>query len=307
MLVGAIIIIFAIVFVGKVGIVEQQKQNVVVAKYLDLFFNPFASIGAIAEGFGKRVELPYEINAEFRCVGGEERVIVGSGNKRGYEKLENFVYSPSRLKTKELSVFSKPFNLPFRVTDLIFVFDTSHQFCLLYDDDFSKSIVDSVVEDVSDNLGDADNFVKCKTLNCCQPDARVISFKSRAIQGEAEVTISDESNGRFDYGRIFFSDGKNIPFVGFPLVEAAVFSDYEIYSCNFQRLMKKISAISEIYQGKASFLGRVKQRQICNYGSFSSDLEKMKGAAQNSNAKLLFTVSEELSERNRNFPCAQLY
>lgn len=310
-LVGAVIIIFAVVFASKTGVVEQKKQNVVVAEYMDLFFNPFASIGAIAEGFGKQVEFDYEVELEFRCVSGEERLFVGSGNKIAEEKIENFVYAPTQLKLKSMFVFSKPFNLPYRITDLIFTFDASQQFCLVYDSKSSEIVAD-IISDVSGELLEAEqNFISCSDLNCCKQleNARIVSFTSR--QGDVNIAGKGGFGEEFEYGEIRFRNGKKSVFIGLPLVEAAVFSDYEIYDCNFRRLMSKVAAMSDIYHGKSVFLGRT---QICSYDFFRDDLQKMKGNARSLSSspslsiiEPLYTTSREFSDRNRDFSCAQLY
>ena len=206
-------------------------------------------------------------------------------------------------------VFSKPFNLPFRITDLIFAFDSSQKFCFVYDSG-SRDVVADIISDVTGNLIEADqNFVSCENLNCCNQleNPKIVSFTSQ--RGDVNI-IGKGSEDEFEYGEVRFGNQKSV-FIGFPLIEAAVFSDYEIYDCNFRRLMGKVSDISDIYDKKAIFLGRT---QVCPYDFFRDDLEKMKANAGRlassqslSSAKALYSISTEFAERNRDFNCAQLY
>lgn len=313
LIVGAVIIIFGIMFASKTGMVEQKKQNIVVVEYLDLFFNPFAEIGSIAGGVGKSVELPYESEVNLRCVAGEERLRIGEGSKVAEKKIENFVYAPSKLKTKNFFVFSKPFEIPFRVGDLIFAFDSSQNFCLIYDpyDSASSGIASEIDSDVrSSLLAAGDNFVLCTKSNCCNSldNPKVISFTSQ--KGDVNIIGNGPLGEEFSYGEIDYN-GTRSYFIGTAMIEGAIFSDYEIYGCNFKRLMEKVSAITEIYAEKASFLDKT---QTCSYNLFRADLSAIKNAANSLSAtpslaqtKTLYEYSEELKDKNIRFNCVQIY
>ena len=322
MIVGAVILLFAIIFASKSGGVEQQKQNVLVAEYLELFFNPFTSVGSIAESFGKKVSLPYEIEAELRCQDGKEILFIGSGEKISSEKIENFVYAPARFKAKELFVFTKNFDLPFRVSDLIFTFDSSERFCLLYDEqDFEQAdFVEQVRADVEGSLVDAqENFFYCGDLRCCNEagSTKIISLTTQ--KGDVNLIAQGEPGEKFSFGEIRFNQGSSTQerkslFITSALAEAAIFSDYNIYSCNLRRLMEKTGRMSDIYSEKATYLGSLAQQQICNYNSLKGDLQAIKNnaisvnsAQSMSSANSLYESAQDFEKKNRDLPCIQIY
>ena len=301
-LVGAVIIVFAVVFVGKISKVEQHKQNVVSEEYLDLLFNPFSSVGGTTEGYGKSMDLPYEINVNFSCVNGEERLFVGSN--RG-KKLENFVYA-SNLKTKKLSVFTKSFKLPFRVADLIYAFDSSQEFCLVYSNSDSESYVlaKSIKEDIESNLGEV-RIDLCDSLNCCYNlnNPKIISLNPSV---SADVNIIGQGIGeKFAYGKVYF---KNEPgesnFIGTSLIEAAIFSSKDIYDCNFVRLMKRVSDVSKIYEKKAGFLQKA---QACSYDYIINQLQGMRTAINSENWQNLYLKATEVRQINKGLTCVPVY
>lgn len=303
--------------------VEQNKNNVIVGEYLDLFFNPFASIGATTEGFGKEVDLPYEVNLEFGCreipispteKRYEERLRVGKGQVAD-KRIINFVYGDfSEEKTKKLYVFSKPFEMPFRVADLIYAFGEDEKYCFVYDTQ-SNEIVNEIIGDIRNIFGDDiwnSNFGAMNIMNIgnCPNNARRISFSPSST---GDVRIMDDSGGNFNYGRVIFYEGgiaKESKFIGFPMIEAAIFSDHEVYaSCNFDRLMKKIDKVAELYKVKADTL---KITQVCSYETLKTDLIAIQSAAGSSDSnpdamEELYNAADTFTNRNKNFNCAQIY
>lgn len=317
MIVGAVILLFGVIFAGKSGGVEQQKQNVLVAEYLEMFFNPFTSVGAIADSFGKRVSLPYEIDAELRCEGGKEYLFVGSGDKISSEKIENFVYSNSRIKARELFVFTKSFEMPFRIADLIFTFDSSKKFCILYDEqDIGQAdFVDQVRDDIEGSLVDVQgNFAYCQDIGCCNEagSTKIISFTAQ--RGDVNLVPRGASGDGFSFGEVEFRGGKKSVFVSNALAEAAMFSDYPLYSCNLRRLMSKTGSVSDIYSEKATYLGAIAQQQACNYNALKGDLGQLKalagsvGSAQSSSSvQALHEAAKDIETKNMELPCIQIY
>ena len=56
-IIGATIIIFALVFVGKTRPSQEYQNNAILVNYVDLFFNPFTSgVGST----GKEIKLPFQ-------------------------------------------------------------------------------------------------------------------------------------------------------------------------------------------------------------------------------------------------------
>ncbi|MBU2496638.1 MAG: hypothetical protein KJ767_01085 [Nanoarchaeota archaeon] len=305
LIVGAVIIVFAVFFLQRITNVEEQKQDVLTQEYVDLLFNPFTTIGAVAEGYGKEFDFKSEVQIDFKCVNGEERIYSGKASGR---KIENLVYS-SDLQTKKLLVFTKPFELPFRIGDLIFAFDAEQEYCLISDSS-SDFVVDAIFEDVEENLKnvkiercDYNDAFCCNRLN----NYKTISFVKGLVEDVnfyGQGLVSDT----FAYGEIYFNGGTEeetgiSEFIGLPLIEAAIFSDKEIYDCNFERLMNKVSLVADIYEKKAGYL----QTDECQYSTIISYLDEMQRAANEKDMENLYAAAVKLEQANKGLACTQVY
>jgi hypothetical protein len=154
----------------------------------------------------------------------------GKWSERGNDISTNkYVFANEIVEGKTLYLFSKPFDLPFKVADLIIM--SSEKYCFV---EASRNIEEEVrnlknvriVEDIGD----------CEGVSVC--------FGS----GNCDIVVRDSGNGDFKKGSIKKGSDEVFYFGG--LLYAGIMSSPEIYECNVKRLMKKFRILSEIYEDK---------------------------------------------------------
>ena len=188
----------------------------------------------------------------------------------------------SRIEIKEFSVFSKPFNMPFKISDLIFF--SGQKYCFI-----------QAPEEIKDELQGLNmkNVNFTETNNDCSEDSKKICFASSAGCDTAVY-----SNGNFESGYIN-KEGKTLYYVG-PLIYAALFSSPEIYECNVKRLMLRLTNLCFVYKDKIKIL----EKKDCS-SLLDSHLTEMINLARDDSQSLLAVKdkAEEIEQINKAAVC----
>ena len=172
-------------------------------------------------------------------------------------------------------VFSKPFEFPFKVSDLIYMISYSDFFCFI---DSPDKIQRELSQINSKNLK-FENCSKDSNINVC------------FIQGSGcDIFVNYDSN---------YVEKKNtrMYFEGDALMYAGIFSEPELYECQVKRLMKKVEILSKIYLDKSSFIAREGcssnlETELIGIGSAAGSLENSFGL------KLVSIIAEEAGKKN---------
>jgi len=175
----------------------------------------------LAGGFGKN-----EISITSRDDPDEEWSMHG-----GATSVHNkYIFSEEVSEGETYHVFSKGFEFPYKVSDLIFVM--SDDYCFL-------NAWNWVVEDI-EGLG-VENIV---FDNCSAGDTRVC-FGAGA---DCDVLVYGDE----EYGTVVKVDDE-VNYVG-SLIWGAIFSDKAVYDCNVERLIYRTKSIAEIFVDKAGLM-----------------------------------------------------
>jgi len=208
---------------------------------------------AVSSGIGKKWREPFYYKSQY--------------NK--------YIFSQELEESKKFRVFSKSFEMPFKISDIVIF--TDKEYCFIetpeeIEDDLSALLLKNVYfTDRKDN---------------CSETAEKVCFSSSA---GCDVAVYKTSYG-FESGYIE-KQGQKLYYEG-PLIYAALFSSPDIYECNVKRLMKRLVSLSSIYQGKIEVL----MKKDCN-SLLDVPLEELKGAARNlENSRSLSIVYEKARE-----------
>ncbi len=165
---------------------------------------------------------------------GEQRIGVSQNNNGGWKDTgvdsivyNKYLFSNKSVQGKNFYLFSKPFEFPFKVADLIFLTSSEKNYCFI---NASKGIQDELT-----SLSQANLF----TENCPADSIKV------CFEGGKNCDI----NVDFNDGSVSKNDGK-VYFETEALMYAAIFSDKNIYECQVQRLMERVRELSFIYNDK---------------------------------------------------------
>jgi hypothetical protein len=177
-----------------------------------------------------------------------------------------YIFSESEIEGKKFYIFSKPFNLPFKIADLIYITSADKTYCFVdAPGEISREI--SNLNQSNILLEDCSN----ETINVCFND------KNCAIN----VNLVSKSVKK-DKTTVYFAGmGEDTD----SLMYAAIFSDKEIYECQVKRLLSRLKEISSLYREKIISL----QKVGCT-DSLSSSLNELQNMIGDS------TTSENLAE-----------
>ena len=191
----------------------------------------------------------------------------------GVNFRNKYIFSEEITEGKKFHIFSKPFEFPFKVSDLIYLTTAEKIYC------FSGDIPDDIIEELSglqqENL---------KTENCPENSINVC-FSS---EQECDIMVN------YNAGIVEKGD-EEIYFSGDTLMYAAIFSDTGIYNCQLNRLMQRVKQLSLLYKNKADFISQ----RGC-YSNLNSDLAVLENSAGTFSGNLgsISALAEEIKDKN---------
>jgi hypothetical protein len=149
-----------------------------------------------------------------------------------------YIFSKERNEGFEFGVFSKSFEFPYEVSDLIFLMDGDY--CFL---EAPQNIIDEI-----SGLGIENIFFD----NCSSGDERVCFGGGEKCDSIVYGSCSGNCDSIFDEG-VVSKGGGEMEYVG-SLIYGAIFSDPAVYECNVFRLMYRTANIAKILEGKNNLM-----------------------------------------------------
>ena len=288
-IVGAVILILAIYGATKVIKTGQSEEQAVGAKELGILLNPLET------GFESAISTPLQLKVETRIF--NTCSDYGNFGKQGIQTSEfsfkkwsipgvesnfdnKYIFSESPVEGKKFYIFSKPFEFPFKVSDLIYLTSENEKYCF---DNAPENIEDEILQLNQENL----------VADCTdKPDYTKVCFKSGT-----NCDINVNYNSKYvqkKQDKIYFEEDS--------LMYAAIFSDKEIYECQVKRLMKRTKHLAEIYKEKELIVSQ----KNCE-SDLAGDLDLLISNLDNAkDYKIISGVSnlvEEIKNKNKNTEC----
>jgi hypothetical protein len=259
-IVGAMIIFLAIYGSSRIIRTGTSEQQSSITKQLTIIFDPMET--GIASGKSNSFLFTEESRLYNECFNegdfGSQRFSfsIKSFGKWGEKNLgqrvyNKYVFSDKIEEGKKAYVFSKPFNFPFKVSELIFI--STKTYCFYNSPNFIREEVLSM---------GIENIKIKESQNCSASDTNVC-FGAYPLSVTCQILVTSDSD--YEYGSIKKSD-KTIEYYSPALLYAGIFSSPEIYECNVKRLMQRASSQAILF-GKESFFvnekcGMVAQEEL---------------------------------------------
>lgn len=285
---GATILFLAIYGSTKLLGTERQVSDAELGEEIGILLNPIET--GYETGKVSLFSLPSETRLYCNCkeegVFGKQLIRVSQKSFGEWSQTDvnndfenKYIFSEKPVEGKNFYIFSKPFDISFKISDLIYLTSTDEKYCFFDPPDR--------IDDELSSLGQKNIHVK----ECSEGDI-VVCF-------EGGIDCNIEVN----YERGLVKKGEDIIyFEGDTLMYAAVFSDAEIYECQLKRLMKRTSLIAQLYRDKASFISR----NDCD-SNLNADLLRLINAANNFEDSLeiknIVKIAEEMNDKNKFARC----
>lgn len=190
---------------------------------------------------------------------------------------------------KDFRVFSKPFELPYRVSDLLFI--STLNYCLV-------SPPEEIAEEI---IGlNMPNFrVDLPGNSTCEEDSIRVCF---GYGEDCNITVEgrcDNCDSEFDYG-IVKKDKETLYYSG-SLLYGAIISDADLYECNVKRLLFRTSMVANLYAQKIDLMN------MRNCNSFlKPDLETLSRITMNASSEdldELYAFAKSLEKKENKESC----
>ena len=245
-IVGAFIIFLAIYASVKVVDTGRGATSAKVGKEIGILLNPLQT--GFGESTSNLLTLPVETRIHNLCSSsgnfGIQTIQVSqksfgkwSATNLGSDFENKYIFSETDVEGTDFFLFSKSFNFPFKVADVVYVTSSEEKFCFV-------GAPESINQELRE-LGQENIFLE----NCPADSVNVCFDSGQVSSGDCDIEVrmgrkEVESGGRI----VYFEDDA--------LMYAAIFSDADIYECQVQRLMKRTSELLVIYGGKQNLLAQ---------------------------------------------------
>jgi hypothetical protein len=243
LLVGAVIIFLSIYATIKLVGTERTVQDTETAKQLEAILTPIEtgtetakSVTPIVFPSLTRVYNNCSIKGNF----GEQRIAIatssGIGEKwqePGFEvaSYNKYIFSPEIVEGKEVYVFSKPFSMPFKIANILFMW--ADKYC------FVNPPTEIEEEIKSLNLR---NINATPFLSACDKKSKKVCFYTEEPSCDVVVNPNMKSVAK---------KGKPTVFYEGPLLYGAILAEPTVYECQVKRLMKRAYELSLLYDAKS--------------------------------------------------------
>lgn len=296
MIVGAAVLILAIYGVVTLMSGGDQFRNKETAEQIKAYLDPFetglASGEAIPISFRKESKIFFEEcsyldNSPFgmQSIAFSEKTFGNKFSKKGeLSYIKNkYIFADSEITGKEMYIFSKPFFMGFKVSDIIVI--DSKDYCFYQaPNDIKKELELNIekinfTEDISECLGE----VVCFDIN--NPNCDITVYGQCSIKCESD----------YSYGKVVkkLPNGKTTELYYINnLWIGAIFSSPDNYECNVKRLMNKFYELGTVYSTKINII----QMKGCESNVESKLTNSMTLAKNLEDSRDLISIYENTNE-----------
>ena len=285
-LAGGFILFLAVFSAGKFIRTSEQTLYTETAASLISLFDPLetglASGKAHEIGFKKKSKIFFDCEEDLNPPFGKQTISFSEqtfGDKYGERgqrvSIKNkYIFADDVVEGDDVYIFSKPFFMPFKVTDLVMVTSQDQDYCF-YD---SPEYIQESLEGLNmKNIIFMNETNKCDGVDVCFGTSRTV----------CEVKVIEDQG-------YLIKNGKRVYFVG-DMIYGAIFSTPSIYECNVKRIKVKFDELAKIYLDKIAII----ERKDCD-SKIGPKLATMIGGLEDSRGLLgLYTIADDIDSINR--------
>lgn len=285
---GAVILFLAIYFGSKIIGSSDEIISAETGEEITILLNPLETSFETAQTTSITIPLETRINnfCSDETPFGKQSLQLDQKRFNEWTETETkvssynkYIFSKAITEGKTFYLFSKPFDFPFKVANLIYLTSSDNVYCFI-------GAPKEIKEEIS-NL----NQKNLQVDNCSKGSTKVC-FSGAGCNIEVDYTDGEVRKGE----DIFYFSGMDDSNA---LMYAAIFSDKEIYECQVKRLMLRIEELSLIYYDKEII---TRDSSGCDEGIGTSliQLSTLAGNLNNSQTLELIKLNAEDAEEKNN-------
>lgn len=254
---GAVILLFFSVAMFKQKSVSEQTTNLAVLRNLEAIIT-----GAeVSTGTVNFLDTP-KIEIDFEC--NQHRI--GSASKR-FEIIS--VFAPYSIKSNKMITWTLDWNLPYRVTNFLYLTSPNIRYILVGDDDLARDMNKTMPKELNKELvkvselweieNENDDKVRFVFFNINVDNSVIQEFKKMKDEDVTALKVGTNGEiGTIEFfekeGNIFSAKGTSYYLKKPSLIGAVFTDDVEMYNCVMNNAFKKLNIVTEIYKKKTEDL-----------------------------------------------------
>jgi hypothetical protein len=235
---GAVILFFAIYFSSRLINTQQEVVSAETGKEIGILLNPLET--SFESSQTTSITIPSETRIHNRCSlsgnFGEQLIQLDQQSFGKWAKTDinvifsnKYIFSNEEIEGKKFYIFSKPFDFPFKIADLVYMTSANEVYCFV-----------NAPDEITGEINDL-NQSNLLTENCSSGGIRVCFGSSSC---EINVDYEAEAVEKGEDIMYFAGTGEDSK----ALMYAAIFSNKDVYECQVNRLMLRTKEISKLYQ-----------------------------------------------------------
>jgi hypothetical protein len=291
-IIGGVVIFSAIFLSSKITDSSDEIVSAEIGKEINILLNPLETSFETAQTTS--IVLTTETRINNLCSDGtpfgkqslridQKRLNEWTNTDIKTNSYSKYIFSKDQIEGKKFYIFSKPFNFPFKVADLIYLTSAEEFYCF-------KNAPDSVKKEISEL--DQENLI---LENCTDEHIKIcFSGNNCDVNVKYREGYLEKDNEKIYFENVGESDA---------LMYGAIFADKDIYECQVKRLMMRLEELCYIYYNK-----EIANNKVGCEGSVSTELIQLKVLAGNfensSGIKSIGLVAEDVEKKNRIGRCS---
>jgi len=290
-IVGVFILFLAIYAVIQLVSTEERVIDAKTGKEIGILLNPLET--SSETGKTTSLNLPVETRVYNKCDNkgtfGKQIIQISQKSFNKWTETDvdigfpnKYIFSESPVEGKKLYVFSKPFDFPFKVADLIYITSSLKEYCFL---DAPEKIRNEISALKPENI----------LLENCPESSIKVCFGG----SNCDINVNYNKGDSYSYGYIE-KRGEKTFFEGDALMYAGIFADKEIYECQLKRLMQRIEQLSFIYYDKATFVSLRGCSSNLNLLGLGNEVGSLSSSA---NLNSISNIVEDIKYKNNLAEC----
>ncbi len=290
-----IVIAGIVILMFFIGIASWYKQNQdrkiasdVLTELKTIIIGAEVSSRSASELNVPRIELKFTCDPGECGAYGCASTMVFEGTGINAETPMDIIFSPDTVTSDFIYAWSLDWNMPYKVTNFLYITSPEVKYVLVYKDDNgpSKALANTVYRKMIENeyikkninitsedkVGDIqyNNEYLVRFVWFYQPSG-LISFSDSMKKGKRDAILisGDEKKGMVSFGTLsgnsftFGDPDSQYPYLGLPSLIGAIFSEnFGSYECNMKKALLRLRSVNQVYMGRTSEL----------YSSFSGDM-----------------------------------